>query len=157
VQLDDPHPVGSTGMTEAVLALTYDPSIFSITAADITLGSIPNSGAGWQLHSLIGAATGQIAITLFSTTPISSTQPGSLVTLAFRAIETPSQSWQLWLRRQSCQLCTPRLVDNVTISGQEFTTQVDDAQGQFVLSPGVVDWNFGGRSSRRTIRPRFQG
>src|SRR5262249_511623 len=41
VQLDNPHPVGSTGMTEAVLALTYDACVLSVSPADITLGSIP--------------------------------------------------------------------------------------------------------------------
>src|SRR5262249_37078728 len=37
VLLDDPRPAGSAGMTEAVLALTYDPSLLSISAADVTL------------------------------------------------------------------------------------------------------------------------
>ena len=41
VMLDHPHPAGSTGMTEAHLALTYDPSVLSVSASDITLGSIP--------------------------------------------------------------------------------------------------------------------
>jgi len=65
---------------------------------------------------------------LFSSTPIASPQSGSLVNLAFHVIQTP---------RQSCQLCLPRLVSSAVVNGQEFTTQVDDAQGQFVLSPGV--------------------
>ena len=48
VMLDDPDPVGSTGMTEAHLALTYDPSVLSVSSSDITLGSIPGLGTGWQ-------------------------------------------------------------------------------------------------------------
>ena len=44
VNLDDPRPVGSTGMTEAMLALVYDPKVLSVSAADINLGSIPLSG-----------------------------------------------------------------------------------------------------------------
>jgi hypothetical protein len=71
--LDDPHPAGSTGMTEAVLALTYDPSAFSVSAADVTLGSIPSLGTGWQLSVVIDAGAGRIAVTLYSTTPISAT------------------------------------------------------------------------------------
>jgi hypothetical protein len=133
VQLDDPHPAGSTGMTEAVLALTYDPSVFSIAAADITLGSIPSMGAGWQLNSAVDAASGQIAITLYSTTPITSAQAGSLVNLAFQVMQAPGQN--VGLTRSSAS--TLQLVNTVTVYGQEFTTQVDDAQGQFVLSPGV--------------------
>jgi hypothetical protein len=50
------------------------------------------------------------------------------VNLSFHVIQPPGQSWQL---------CLPRLASNITVNGQEFTSQVDDAQGQFVLSPGV--------------------
>ena len=51
-------------MTEAHLALTYDPSVLSVAPADITLGSIPGLGTGWQISSVVDAATGQIGITL---------------------------------------------------------------------------------------------
>src|SRR5205085_11313985 len=70
VLLDDPHPLGSAGMTEAVLAVTYDPMTLSVSASDIVLGSIPASGNGWHLTSVIDQATGQIGIDLFSTTAI---------------------------------------------------------------------------------------
>ena len=88
VLLDDPHPDGSTGMTEAHLALTYDPSVLSVTPADITLGSIPGLGAGWQITSEVDAATGQIGINLFNLarTPITSAQAGSLVNIAFHVV-----------------------------------------------------------------------
>ena len=49
-------------MTEAVLALTYDPSVFGVSSADISLGSIPSLGVGWQLVSVVDQATGQIGI-----------------------------------------------------------------------------------------------
>src|SRR4029077_6111511 len=60
VTLDDPRPVGSTGMTEAILALTYDPSVLSVSVSDITLGSLPSQGSGWQLWSMVNQGTGQI-------------------------------------------------------------------------------------------------
>src|SRR5262249_52443798 len=47
VLLDDAHPIGSTGMTEAILALSFDPSVLSV--GRVTLGSIPAQGTGWQL------------------------------------------------------------------------------------------------------------
>src|SRR4029077_16617752 len=48
VLLDHPHPDNSTGMEEAVLALTYDPKVLTVSSSDITLGSIPSLGKGWQ-------------------------------------------------------------------------------------------------------------
>ena len=82
VQLDQPHPAGSTGMTEAILALKYDPSVLNVSSSDITLGSISGSGTGWQFASVIDQTTGQIAITLYSTTPMSANNAGSLVNIA---------------------------------------------------------------------------
>ena len=35
VNIDDPHPEGSTGLTQALIALTYDPTVFDVSAADI--------------------------------------------------------------------------------------------------------------------------
>src|SRR5205807_5713976 len=84
VLIDHPHPEGSTGMTEATLALTYDPSVLSVSAADITLGSFP--GLDWHLTSVVDAAKGQIGINLFSLTPISALQAGSLVNIAFHVL-----------------------------------------------------------------------
>src|SRR5262249_41576173 len=83
VMLDDPHPAGSTGMEEAVQALTYDPKVLTVSPADITLGSIFGSGSGWHLVSVVDQATGQIGIDLYSTTPITAMQAGSLVNIVF--------------------------------------------------------------------------
>ena len=44
VMIDHPDPDGSTGLTSVTLALTYDPAAFSVSPADITLGSIPRTG-----------------------------------------------------------------------------------------------------------------
>jgi hypothetical protein len=123
VLLDDPHPEGSTGMTEAVLALSYDPSVLSVSASDITLGSLPSQGAGWHLVSVVDPTTGQIGIELFSTTPLAATQAGSLVNITFHVVPGASLS-----------STAVRLESSASPHGQSFITQVDDAQGQFVLS-----------------------
>jgi sugar lactone lactonase YvrE len=126
VLLDDPHPAGSSGMTEAILALTYDPAVLSVSTADITLGSIPGMGTGWQLTAVVDQATGQIGIELYSTVPITAAVAGSLVNIRFHV-----------LPGASAPSTAVKLVNSLTIEGQQFTTQADDAQGQFVLSPGV--------------------
>src|SRR5205814_1953400 len=41
VELDDARPAGSTGLTQALLALRYDPAVWSVSAADVHLGSLP--------------------------------------------------------------------------------------------------------------------
>jgi hypothetical protein len=126
VLLDHPRPEGSTGMNEAILALTYDPSVLSVAASDITLGSIPSLGVGWQLKSVVDQATGQIRIELYSMTPITAAQAGSLVTIAFHV-----------LPGVSVPVTAVQLVNSVTPSGQVFSTEVADGQGQFILSPGL--------------------
>jgi uncharacterized repeat protein (TIGR03803 family) len=127
VILDDPHPQGSTGLTEAHLALTYDPRRFTVTAADIHLGSLLEAGSGWSLVPTINPATGQIAIALSSTTPLTSTPGGSLVSIdvhALRQVGNPS----------SCGVI--ELVPSVNPTGtQVVCTELEDAQGTFTLSP----------------------
>jgi hypothetical protein len=125
VMLDDPHPAGSTGMEEAVLALTFDPKVLTVSASDITLGSIPSSGTGWHLVSVVDQTTGQIGIDLYSTTPIAATQAGSLVNIVFHVVPgagVPATAVQL--------------VNSATPHGRYFGTEVADDQGQYVLSPG---------------------
>jgi hypothetical protein len=130
VMLDQPHPTGSTGLDEAILALTYDPSLLSVSAADITLGSIPGLGAGWRLDAVVDAVTGQIGIALYSTTPIAADTAGSLVHIGFHVNQAADAA-------QLADGAAVRLVNRVIINGQEFTTQLSDAQSQLVLSPGV--------------------
>ena len=84
VNIDTARPAGSSGLMEATLALRYNPQLFSVTAADIKLGTVPNAGSGWQLGAAINPETGEIGITLFSTTPIQSTAGGSLVTITLQ-------------------------------------------------------------------------
>ena len=126
VIIDHPDPDGSTGLTSATLALTYDPAIMTVTPADITLGSIPGQGTDWQLSSVVDQATGQIGIQLYSLTPITATQAGSLVNIAFHILPgatVPSTPVQL--------------VNMATPIGQWFGTGVADSQGGMILSPGV--------------------
>src|SRR5207302_1760860 len=136
VLLDHPRPVGSAGMTEAILAITYDPSIFSVSVSDITLGTIPARGAGWQLVSVVDQATGQLGIELYSTTPIAADEAGSLVNITFhvrgRARALAGARWGAGPR--GALSTSVRLVDQVAPHDQEFATQVADVQGQFVLS-----------------------
>src|SRR5262249_46344773 len=124
--LDDPHPAGSTGMEEAVLALTYDPKVLTVSSSDITLGSIPGSGSGWQLESVVDPVTGQIGIDLYSTTPITAAQAGSLVNIAFHVVPGAGVPGTVM-----------QLVNSVTPNGRYFSTEVADDQGQYVLSPGL--------------------
>jgi hypothetical protein len=148
VQLDDPHPKGSTGMTEAVLVLQYDPAALTVAADDVSLGSIPGLGTGWQLTSVIDQTTGQITITPYSTTPINANNAGSLVNIAFH-IDPSADA----VRFAHAQLGSVQLVSSVTVNGEQFTTQVDDAQGQYILSPGLSRLEFGiGRSFRGSNR-----
>jgi hypothetical protein len=126
VMLDDPHPAGSTGMEEAVLALIYDPKVLTVSASDITLGSIPGLGSGWHLESVVDSVTGQIGIDLFSTTAITATQAGSLVNIAFHVVAGAS-----------VPTTAVQLVSAVLPQGHWFSTEVTDAQGQYVLSPGL--------------------
>jgi hypothetical protein len=124
VLLDHPHPAGSSGMIEAILALRYDPSALSVSAADISLGTVP--GAGWQLSAVVDAARGQIGIEIFGAQPITATQAGSLVNITFHVrpgvVLSPT---------------TVQLADEVSPNGQRFVTQVDDEVGQYVLSRGL--------------------
>jgi hypothetical protein len=123
VTIDDARPDGSTGMTEATLALRFDPRFFSVSAADVELGSLPKSGSGWQLSTVINAQTGEIGIDLFSSTPIQTADSGSLVTIALH-VRDNAPAGPVGLE----------LVNQVNPAGfRAFTTTVADALGAFVI------------------------
>jgi hypothetical protein len=126
VFLDAPRPEGSTGMTEAILGLTHDPKVLTVSAADIALGSIPAAGSGWRLEAVIDPVEGQIAIDLYSTTPISQAQAGSLVYITFHVVAGTR-----------APATTVQLVNSVTLLERSFSTEVADSEGPFVLSPDV--------------------
>ncbi len=124
VNIDDPHPAGSTGLVEGHLALTYDPNVFTVSATDVHLGSVL-SGKDWSLVPTIDQTTGQIAIALSSpdaSGPITNALGGSLVTIDFHPvgrISTPSSI---------------DLVPSATPSGQAVTTELEDTQGTFTVT-----------------------
>jgi hypothetical protein len=120
IYLDQPRPAGSTGLVEAELTLAYDPAVLSVSATDVTLGTLPSQGTGWQLSTTMNAATGQITIQLYSQTPITTDQAGSLVNIAFHAKASAG------------------LVDT-TVQLMESKTVLADAQAAMILSPGL-EW-----------------
>ncbi len=103
------------------MTLTYDPTVLSVSAADITLGSIPGQASGWQLNAMVNAATGQISIQLYSPTPITTDQAGTLVNVAFHVKSDTSVS----------HATTVQLLKSQTV--------LADAQAAMILSPGL-DW-----------------
>src|SRR6185369_7499939 len=52
------------GLMEAVLALKYDPKVFTVSASDVHLGSLPASGSGWKLSAVVNAQAGASGINL---------------------------------------------------------------------------------------------
>ncbi len=125
VNIDSARPVGSTGATETILALEYNPRVFTLSATDVQLGSLTD---GWQLTTVVNAQTGEIGIDLWSTTPIQTTAGGSLVTITLHVRDTAP--------RGQAELT---LVNQVDPAGQRlFTTTVADAQGAFVLHPAMT-------------------
>jgi hypothetical protein len=84
VNIDTPRPLESSGMTEAVLALHFDPQAFTVSNAGIQLGSVPLGGSGWQLWSTVNTLTGDIGVDLVSAQPIDTTTGGSLLTLTLQ-------------------------------------------------------------------------
>jgi hypothetical protein len=145
VNIDDADPEGSTGLIEAHLALTYNPSLFRVSAADVHQGSLLAGGA-WSVLPTIDTASGQIAIALASSTPIASSMGGSLVTIDFhlaegvrgeRRGERPGASNSLTPDLRP--LAAIRLVASVNINGQSIATELEDAQGTFILTPAPVN------------------
>jgi uncharacterized repeat protein (TIGR03803 family) len=133
VNIDDAHPTGSTGLIEGHVALTYDPRQFTVSAADVHLGSVLGAGNGWRLTPTIDQATGQMAIAFSSDTPITSTAGGSLVTIDFHPIAG-------WIASPS----TIALAPSASPNGKYATTELEDAQGTFTLTPSPATGTFVG-------------
>ncbi|HYV38009.1 MAG TPA: cohesin domain-containing protein, partial [Gemmataceae bacterium] len=141
VHLDTARPEGSTGLMEAILALRYDPTVFTVSAQDVHLGTLPTSGGGWKLQAVVNAQTGEIGIDLFSPTPIVSASGGSLVTLTLHVLPgAPSGASGI------------NLVRAVNPTGQrQFVTTASDAAGPYILHPVVTDSNDAGVDGRVTV------
>jgi hypothetical protein len=129
VNIDDPAPAGGTGMVQATLALRYDPAVFSVSTSDIRLGSVPASGSGWTLDSTVDAAAGQIGVTIWSATPVTSSAAGSLVTIVFHRTALVAS-----------ETTAVDVVNSVDPMGSGVMyTEVDDAQGPYTLTPAPTD------------------
>src|SRR5262249_30061027 len=126
VNLDDAHPAGSTGLVRGHLALTYDPRQITVSAADIHLGSLLAAG-DWSLVPTIDPATGQIAIAFSASTPVTSMQGVSLVIIDFHPVGGVSNPPPI------------ALVSSVTPNGRPVTTELEDAQGTFTLTPAPTN------------------
>ncbi len=126
VNIDNPHPVGSTGLIEAHLALTFDPGQFTISVGDVHLGSVLAAGSGWSLAATVNPVMGEIAIALSCSSPITSSSGGSLVIIDFHSITS------------AASVSSIALVSSINPSGQQMIrTELEDAQGTFTLSgPG---------------------
>jgi len=105
------------------LALKYNLSELSVSAADIKLGSLTE---GWQLRAIVDANRGEIGIELFSDIPILVNNAGSLVNIAFRKIESePGKG------------AAVQLMSDVTVQDEKFNTLLADAMGALILGPGI--------------------
>jgi autotransporter-associated beta strand protein len=142
VNIDDAHPAGSTGLIAGHLALRYDPRLFTVSAADVHPGSLLE-GSGWRIAPTIDEATGQIGIALSSDTPVTSTNDGSLVIIDFHltghsqpgGVSLLSPAEPVDLRTYAPIL----LVASATPNGQIFNTELEDAQGTFILTPAPTN------------------
>jgi len=126
VNIDTARPEGSTGMVEAVLALTYDPKVFDVSAADVQLGTVPEGGNGWTVQAEVNAQTGLIGVELYSSTPIQSTGGGSLVTITMHVRETAPSG--------TTALALVPYVDPAGGAGV-YATSLLGAEGEFTLHP----------------------
>jgi Cohesin domain len=128
VNIDTAHPAGSTGAVDAILALSYDPKEFTVTASDVQLGTLPEGSGGWQLRTEVNAQTGLIGVELYGTA-IQNGGPGSLVTITMHVREDAAAG-----------TTGLTLVPYADPSGgmRVYQTQVSDAQSAFVLHPAVT-------------------
>ena len=133
VNIDTARPDGSTGATEAILALRYDPQVFSVSAADVQLGSL--TGSGWQLTTAVNAQTGEIGIDLFGSSPIQTTAGGSLVTIKVGSEPEAGGEGAVGSNATAALSLAPiSLVTQVNPTGsREFRTTLSDGQGALVI------------------------
>src|SRR5205807_1719140 len=106
VNIANPNPANSGGLTSAVIGINYDPGVFSaFVNSDPNQGpnvgeGLLNSGAGWSVFSAnvktdsgTGKESGQIIISTSDAggaAPITSTAAGSLAIITFTVVGKPS-------------------------------------------------------------------
>jgi hypothetical protein len=56
VNIDDPDPLGSGGLAGITLAIDYDPNVFTVSAPDVTVGTVT---AAWQIPVVNVGMTGR--------------------------------------------------------------------------------------------------
>jgi PKD repeat protein len=125
INIDNPNPAGSGGLTAATIAITYDPRVFTARSADVQLGAV---STGWSLAANVNSTTGQVGISLSTGTPDTSTIGGSLafITLHVNPNATAGPA--------------PINLDaNNSPSGSPVTTQLTAAQGPLALLPPVTN------------------
>jgi hypothetical protein len=140
VNIDDAHPEGSTGLIEGHLALTYDPSRYTVSAADVHPGSVL-AGGNWTILPSIDQATGELAVALSSNTPIRAAIGGSLVTIDFHPVTADSGTARF------------QLVAWASPNGQYIRTELQDAQGAFTLTPAPTNAPAGGSVATVLLSP----
>jgi hypothetical protein len=132
INIDTARPVGSTGMTDASLAFSFDPNVFAVSPSDVQFGTVPQTANGWQLKAEVNNQTGLIGIELYSSNPIQSVAGGSLVIVSMHSRSEPQMVTESQVLASTAPL---RLVSFVDPSGgpRVYQTQVSDAHGAFVL------------------------
>ncbi len=127
VNIDNPDPPGSGGMTGAALAIDYDPNVFTVANADVQLGTVSN---GWSLFPNVvqTASLGQIAIAMSSPTASTSTLPGSLALITFHVDSNAPAGTSVI-----------KLASSNDPSGITVSTRVDTFNGTLALSPAPVN------------------
>jgi hypothetical protein len=110
--------------------------VLSVSVGAIQLGTVASAGAGWQLSSVVDSTTGQLGITLYSLTPISSATGGSLVTIDFHVQPGVSLS-----------MPPVQLVAAVDLNGRVQRTALYDSQRPLTLHTALPDAADAGSSS----------
>jgi hypothetical protein len=130
VNIDTAHPAGSSGMIDAILALAYDPAAFDVSAADVHMGTVSESGAGWRLQAEVNSEKGLIGVELVGNNPVLSTAGGSLITVTMHPKSALANTF-----RTDSSLPPLRFVPSADPSGgvRVYQTQISDAKGAFVL------------------------
>ena len=121
VNIDNPDPAGSGGLSAATLAIDFNSSVATVSSSDVQPGTVTG---GWTVTAAVNRATGEIGIDLTSNTSVTSTVGGSLVNITFH-IHTTALAGVFPIN----------LVASNAPVGNAVSTQLDGASGQLQLRP----------------------